>query len=72
MEGIVLAVGDNRVSEMGIEIPSKLKEGNRIMFGKYSGTDVKIDNNEFMIMSETEVLMILPERSRIARTWKRS
>lgn len=66
MEGIVLAVGDNRISEMGIEIPSKVREGDRILFGKYSGTDVKIDRNEFMIMLETEVLMILPEKSRIA------
>lgn len=64
-EGIVLAVGDPRITEFGIEMKSRVKVGDRILFGKYAGTDITIDGNKFMLMLENDVMMILPEKSSI-------
>ena len=61
-EGKVIAVGTGRVSDDGKKIPLALKEGDRILFGKYSGSEVKLDGEEFLIMKEEDVLGILGER----------
>ncbi len=58
-EGEVIAVGKGKVNEEGKVRPLDVKEGDRILFGKYSGTDIKIDGEEFVIMREEEVLGIL-------------
>jgi chaperonin GroES len=58
-EGKVIAVGTGRVSDEGKKIPLAVKEGDRILFGKYSGSEVKLDGEEFLIMKEEDVLGIL-------------
>src|SRR6476660_1173833 len=58
-EGEVIAVGKGKVNEDGKTFPLAVKEGDRILFGKYSGTEIKIDGDEFLIMREEEVLGIL-------------
>jgi chaperonin GroES len=54
-EGEVIAVGAGRI-EKGTRIPLDVKPGDKILFGKYSGNDIKIDNEEYMIMKEDEIL----------------
>ena len=58
-EGEVVAVGKGKRLEDGKVIPLDVKPGDRILFGKYSGTEVKIDGEEFLIMKEDEVLGII-------------
>jgi len=58
-EGEVIAVGTGKKTEEGKVIPLDVKAGDRILFGKYSGTEIKIDNEEFLIIREDEVLGIL-------------
>ena len=58
-EGEVIAVGKGKISEEGKVRPLDVKAGDRILFGKYAGTEIKIDNEEFLIMREEEVLGIL-------------
>ncbi|HEY4359329.1 MAG TPA: co-chaperone GroES [Bryobacteraceae bacterium] len=59
-EGEVVSVGNGKINEKtGERIPLDVKAGDRILFGKYSGSDVKIDGEEYMIMREDEVLGVL-------------
>jgi len=58
-EGKVIAVGTGRVTEDGKKLPLAVKEGDRILFGKYSGSEVKLDGQEYLIMKEEDVLGIL-------------
>jgi chaperonin GroES len=58
-EGEVIAVGTGKKTEEGKVIPLDVKAGDRILFGKYSGTEIKIDNEEFLIIREDEVLGII-------------
>jgi chaperonin GroES len=58
-EGEVIAVGKGKSEKDGKVIPLELKEGDRILFGKYSGTEIKIDGEELVIMREEEVLGVL-------------
>ena len=58
-EGKVIAVGTGKVGEDGKKIPLDVKAGDRILFGKYSGSEVKIDDKEYLIMREEDVLAIL-------------
>ena len=58
-EGKVLAVGNGKILENGTKVPLDVKAGDRILFGKYSGTDIKIDGQEYLILREDEVLAIL-------------
>jgi chaperonin GroES len=58
-EGEVMAVGKGKRLEDGKLVPLDLKVGDRILFGKYSGNDIKIDGEEYMIMREDEVLGVL-------------
>ena len=55
-EGEVVAVGEGRKNDDGKRIPLDVKAGDRILFGKYSGSEVKIDNEEFLILKEDEIL----------------
>ena len=58
-EGKVVAIGTGRVTEDGKKLPLALKEGDRILFGKYSGSEVKLDGQEYLIMKEEDVLGIV-------------
>ena len=58
-EGKVVAVGNGKVADDGKRIALEIKTGDRILFGKYSGTEVKIDGEEFLIMREDDVLGII-------------
>jgi len=58
-EGEVVSVGKGKVNEDGKVRPLDVKEGDRILFCKYSGTEIKIDGEDFLIMREEEVLGIL-------------
>jgi chaperonin GroES len=59
MEGEVLAVGNGRVLEDGTKLALDVKAGDRILFGKYSGTEMKIDDEDVVIVREDEVLAIM-------------
>lgn len=58
-EGKVVAVGNGKIGEDGKRIALDIKKGNRILFGKYSGSEVKIDGEEYLIMREDDVLGII-------------
>lgn len=58
-EGKVVAVGSGTLKD-GDRIPLELKEGDRVIFSKYAGTEVKLDGKEYLIMRESDVLAILP------------
>jgi chaperonin GroES len=58
-EGKVIAVGAGRVTEEGKKLPPELKAGDRILFGKYSGNEIRLDGQEYLIMKEEDVLGIL-------------
>ena len=59
IEGNVVAVGKGKIADDGKTIPLDVKKGDRILFGKYGGTDVKIDGVEYLIMREDDVLGII-------------
>ena len=59
VEGKVMAVGAGKVLENGKKVPLQVKAGDRILFGKYSGTEVKIDGEEMLIMREDDIIAIV-------------
>ncbi len=58
-EGEVIAVGPGKVTEDGKRQPMEVKAGDKILFGKYSGSEVKLEDEEYLIMREEDVLGIL-------------
>ena len=66
-EGEVIAVGQGKRSDDGKLMPLDVKAGDRILFGKYSGSDIKLDGEEYMIMREDEVLGVLDGGSKKAK-----
>ena len=58
-EGKVIAVGNGKVNDDGKKIPLDVKAGDRILFGKYSGSEVKVDDKEYLILREEDVLAVL-------------
>jgi chaperonin GroES len=58
-EGEVMAVGNGRILENGTKVALEVKVGNKVLFGKYTGTDIKIDGEEVLILREDEVLAVL-------------
>ncbi len=58
-QGIIVSVGPGGRDEAGHEIPMTLKVGNRVLFGKWSGTEVKIEGEDLVIMKESEVFGVL-------------
>jgi chaperonin GroES len=58
-EGKVIAAGTGKVAEDGKRLPMDVKAGDRILFGKYSGSEVKLDDKEYLILREDDVLAIL-------------
>jgi chaperonin GroES len=58
-QGIVEAVGEGKITEKGDRLPMAVKVGDRILFGRYAGTEVRIEGTEYMVLRETEILAIL-------------
>lgn len=58
-QGEVLAVGPGRFDEKGARMPMELKAGDRVLFAKYSGTEVKIEGVEYLILAERDILAIV-------------
>ena len=59
IEGKVIAVGDGKITEDGKKIPMEVKKGDRVLFAKYSGTEIKIDGEEHLMMKEDDILAII-------------
>lgn len=66
-KGEVVAVGKGKHSDDGKLIPLDVKAGDHILFGKYSGSDIKIDGTEYLIMREDEVLAVIEGGSKTAK-----
>jgi chaperonin GroES len=58
-EGVVIAIGPGRRNDKGDVIPLGLRVGNRIIYSKYSGSEIKLDGNEYLIVSEKDVLAVV-------------
>jgi chaperonin GroES len=58
-EGEVIAVGNGKVLDSGTKVPMDVKAGDKVLFGKYSGTDIKVDGQEYLILREDEVLAVI-------------
>ena len=59
-EGEVVAVGEGRRLESGERQPMDVKKGDKVLFGKYAGSDVKIDDDEYLILREEDILAVIP------------
>jgi len=59
VEGRVIAVGEGKIKKDGTKIPMEVKKGDRILFAKYAGTEVKLDGEEYLMMKEDDVLAII-------------
>jgi chaperonin GroES len=58
-EGKVVSIGDGKTADDGKKIPLEVKKGDRVLFGKYSGTEVQIEGDEYLIMREDDILGII-------------
>jgi chaperonin GroES len=63
-QGKVIAVGNGKTKDDGQRVPLDVKAGDTILFGKYSGQEIKLDGEEYLIMREDEVLAILDEQGK--------
>ncbi|NWG22343.1 MAG: co-chaperone GroES [Chloroflexi bacterium] len=61
MEGTVLAVGEGRIDDNGRRVPMNVKPGDKVVFAKYSGTEFKVDDVEYLILSEKDILGIVED-----------
>ena len=59
IEGRVIAVGDGKIKDDGTKIPLDVKKGDRVLFAKYAGTEIKIDGEEHLMMKEDDILAII-------------
>ena len=62
MEGEVIAVGPGKIMDDGKRSPMDVKAGDRVLFGKYAGSEIKIDDEEYVIMREEEILAVLTKQ----------
>ena len=62
-QGTVIAAGNGKVKDDGKRIPLDVKAGDRILFGKYSGHEIKLDGEEYLIVKEDEVLAVIEDRT---------
>ena len=67
MEGEVIAVGPGARDEAGKLVPLDVKDGDRILFGKWSGTEVKLDGEELLIMKESDIMGIIEGRAKAGK-----
>lgn len=61
-EGEVIAVGPGRLDDKGKRVPVELKAGDRVLFSKYGGTDVKLDGEDYLIMREDDILGVVVKK----------
>jgi chaperonin GroES len=61
IEGKVIAVGPGKMSDAGIRMPLQLKEGDRVLFGKYAGTEIKTEGEEYLMMREEDILAVITD-----------
>ena len=66
-EGEVIAAGEGKYKEDGTRQPLDVKAGDRVLFGKYSGSEIKLDGDEFIIMREDEILGIISRAGEAAK-----
>jgi chaperonin GroES len=59
MQGEIMEVGSGRVTDDGTKLPLEVKKGDRVLYGKYSGTEVSIDGDEYLIMRESDIFAII-------------
>jgi chaperonin GroES len=59
-QGEVVAVGPGKISDEGARLEMDVKVGDKVLYGKYSGTDVTLDGNEYLILRESDILAIIP------------
>jgi len=59
IEGQIMAVGAGKVSDAGTRVPLTVKEGDRVLFGKYSGSEIKVEGEEYLMMREDDILAII-------------
>jgi chaperonin GroES len=59
VEGIIMAVGDGKVADDGKKIALEVKAGDKVLFGKYAGTEIQIDGEEHLIMREDDIIAIV-------------
>ncbi|HHL72348.1 MAG TPA: co-chaperone GroES [Bacteroidetes bacterium] len=59
MQGEIVAIGPGKVSESGSKIDMEVKKGDKVLYGKYSGTEVTIDGEDYLIMRESDILAII-------------
>ena len=59
IEGKVIAVGPGKMSDAGNRMPLQLKEGDRVLFGKYAGTEIKMESEEYLMMREEDILAVI-------------
>ena len=58
LEGVVVAVGSGKVLKNGKSMPLDVKEGDRVLFGKYSGTEVRVEGEELVLLNQDDVLAV--------------
>src|SRR5579859_2283724 len=58
-EGIVIAVGSGKLLDNGDRVPLEIKEGDRVLYAKYGGTEFKLDGEEYLVLRESDVLAVL-------------
>jgi chaperonin GroES len=61
MEGVVLAVGEGRLDDNGRRVPMNVKAGDKVLFAKYGGTEYKVDDVEYLILSEKDILGVIQD-----------
>ncbi len=59
MQGEIIEVGPGRTSDDGTQIPVQVKKGDKVLYGKYSGTEVSLDGDEYLIMRESDIFAIV-------------
>jgi chaperonin GroES len=59
IEGKVIAVGPGKMSDAGVRMALQLKEGDRVLFGKYAGTEIKMEGDEYLMMREEDILAVI-------------
>jgi chaperonin GroES len=63
MEGEIVAVGPGALDEAGKVVPLDVKQGDRILFGKWSGTEIKLDGEDLLIMNESEIMGVVDKKA---------
>ena len=71
-EGEVIAAGEGKKLDSGERIPLDVQEGDRVLFGKYSGTEIKLDGEDYLIMREDDILGVIERASESSKSKKAS